>query len=110
MGPRLWRPLQNYPKRIQIAVWDDSCHSQIKGFWIPAFAGMTVMQRSPFARTRGGIRFGVIRYFLWWKRMVFSSEDVWLGVVMGLVWELTACRGSSKEFLGGFIRVLKLVS
>ena len=41
------------PKRIQIAVWDDSCHSQIKGFWIPAFAGMTVMQRSPSARTTG---------------------------------------------------------
>ena len=39
-------------KRIQIAVWNDSCHSKIKGFWIPAFAGMTVMQRSPFARTR----------------------------------------------------------
>ena len=41
------------PKRIQIAVWDDSCHSQIKGFWIPAIAGMTVMQRSPSARTTG---------------------------------------------------------
>ena len=24
------------------------------GFWIPAFAGMTVMQRSPFARTTDG--------------------------------------------------------
>ena len=26
------------------------------GFWIPAIAGMTVMQRSPSARTRGGER------------------------------------------------------
>ena len=25
------------------------------GFWIPAFAGMTVMQRSPSARTRGDL-------------------------------------------------------
>ena len=41
------------PKRIQIAVWDDSCPSQIKGFWIPAFAGMTVMQRSRYARATG---------------------------------------------------------
>ena len=42
------------PKRIQIAVWDDSYHSQIMRFWIPAFAGMTVLQRSPFVRTREG--------------------------------------------------------
>ena len=37
-----------------MAVWGDSCHSEIMQFWIPASAGMTVIRRSPYARTRGG--------------------------------------------------------
>ena len=55
------------PKRIQIAVWDDSYHSQIMRFWIPAFAGMTDGGRG--ARIREDKRVGIC-FFLWWKRMV----------------------------------------
>ena len=40
--------------------------------WIPVFTGMTLGGFVP-----ENIRFGGTRYFLWWKRMVFSSADVW---------------------------------
>ena len=44
MGLRIRETFARLPKRIPIAVWDDSCHSQIKGCWIPAFAGMTEVE------------------------------------------------------------------
>ena len=55
-GKRGWVPasgdLCKTPKRFEIVVYGDSCQSEIKGSWIPAFAGMTIIQRYPFARTR----------------------------------------------------------
>ena len=44
------------PKRMDKAVSCDRCHSQIMGFWIPAFAGMT--EGGVYVRGLVGLRGG----------------------------------------------------
>ena len=51
MGSRLRRPLRNLPHEATSGVVNDTILAKHTPHWIPAFAGMTVVQRSPFAGT-----------------------------------------------------------
>ena len=50
-GSRLRRPLRSLPDEATSGVVNDTTLAKPPPLWIPAFAGMTVVQRSPFAGT-----------------------------------------------------------
>ena len=49
LDSRLRRPLRNLPDEATPGVVNDTVLAKAPPLWIPAFAGMTVAQRSPFA-------------------------------------------------------------
>ena len=49
LDSRLRRPLRNLPDEATSGVVNDTILAKPPPLWIPAFAGMTVVQRSPFA-------------------------------------------------------------
>ena len=53
MGSRLRRPLRNLPDEPTLGDVTDAILAKHPPHWIPAFAGMTVVQRSPKAGTTG---------------------------------------------------------
>ena len=54
---RFRRPLRNLPDEAMSGVVNDTTLAKPPPLWIPAFAGMTVVQRSPFAGITGAVRF-----------------------------------------------------
>ena len=56
------RPLRNLPDEAMSGVSNDTTVAKPPPFWIPAFAGMTVVQRS--RQGRGGLRLGGFSEFL----------------------------------------------
>ena len=59
MGSRLRRPLRNLPDEATSGVVNDTILAKAPPLWIPAFAGMTVVRRSPFAGTT----------VVWWRAL-----------------------------------------
>ena len=49
MDSRFRRPLRNLPDEATSGVVNDTIMAKPPPLWIPAFAGMTVVQGSPFA-------------------------------------------------------------